>query len=114
MCTRFAAEAASVRRGTSEHLREPLARLLGRHVVDAQDVDLGVVVGRVLAGNTVDLLVRRRRVLRRSRYLRLDGDAITVSGGRFVYHPHAAHLRGMPAIVGIAPLAGRVPPGDAA
>jgi hypothetical protein len=114
MCTRFAVEAASVEREAIGDLRQPLARLLGMYVVDAQGIDIGVVVGRVLAGNTVDLLVRRRRVLRRSRYLRLDGDAITVSGGRFVYHPHAVQLRGMPAIVGIAPVAGRVPPGDAA
>jgi hypothetical protein len=84
------------------------------HVVDAQGIDLGVVVGRVLAGNTVDLLVRRRQALRRSRYLRLEGDAITVSGGRLVYHPQAVQLRGTPAVVGVAPLAGRVPPGDAA
>jgi hypothetical protein len=114
MCSRFTAEAASVKRGAFGDLRQPLARLLGMHVVDAQGIDLGVVVGRVLAGNTVDLLVRRRRVLRRSRYLRLEGDAITVSGGRFVHHPQAVQLRAMPAVVGVAPLAGRVPPGDAA
>lgn len=101
-------------RGAIEDLRQPLANLLGRHVVDAQGLDLGVVVGRILAGNTVDLLVRRRRVLRRSRYLRLDGDAITVSGERFVNHPQAVQLRALPAVVGIATLAGRVPPGDAA
>lgn len=114
MCTRFAGEAASVDTGAIEDLRQPLANLLGRHVVEAQGVDLGVVVGRILAGNTVDLLVRRRRVLRRSRYLRLDGDAITVSGGQFVYHPHALQLRSWPAVVKVAPPARRVRPGDAA
>jgi hypothetical protein len=114
MRTRFAAEAASVDRGAIEDLRQQLANLLGRHVVDAQGVDLGVVVGRILAGNTVDLLVRRRRVLRRSRFVRLGGDAITVSGERFVYHPHAVQLRSWPAVVNVAPPAHRVRPGDAA
>jgi hypothetical protein len=114
MCTRFAAEAASVDRGAIGDLRQPLANLLGRHVVDAQGVDLGVVVGRILAGNTVALLVRRRRVLRRSRYLRLEGDAITVSGEGFVYHPQAVQLRAIPAIVGVASVASRETPGDAA
>jgi hypothetical protein len=114
MCTRFAADAASVDRGAIEDLRQPLATLLGRHVVDAQDVELGVVVGRILAGNTLDLLVRRRRVLRRSRYLRLDGHAITVNGGRFVYHPHAVEVRSLSAVARVAQHAGRVPPGDAA
>jgi hypothetical protein len=114
MCTRFAAEAASVDRGAIGDLRQPLANLVGRHVVDAQGVDLGVVVGRILAGHTVDLLVRRRRVLRRSRYLRLEGDAITVSAEGFVYHPHAVELSALPAVVRVAAPARRTPPGDAA
>ena len=91
-----------------------MAGLLGRHVVDAHGVDLGVVVGRILAGHTVDLLVRRRRVLRRSRYLRLEGDAITVSGEGFVYHPHAVQFSAMPPLVRVAAPARRTPPGDAA
>jgi hypothetical protein len=114
MCTRFAAEAASVDRGAIGDLRQPLANLLGRHVVDAQGIELGVVVGRILAGDTVDLLVRRRCVLRRSRYLRLEGDAITVSSEGFVYHPHAVQLNALPAVARVAQHAGRVPPGDAA
>ena len=114
MRTRFAADAASVDREASGDLRQPLANLLGRHVVDAQGVDLGVVVGRILAGNTVDLLLRRRRVLRRSRYLRLEGDAITVSGEGFVYHPHAAELRVLSAVARVPAPARRTPPGDAA
>ena len=114
MCTRFGVEAASVDRGAIGDLRQPLTNLLGRPVVDAHGVDLGVVVGRILAGHTVDLLVRRRRVLRRSRYLRLDGHAITVNGGRFVYHPHAVEVRSLSAVARVAQHAGRVPPGDAA
>lgn len=113
MCTRLAAEAASVDGWVIGDLRQPLRNLLGRHVVDAQGVDLGVVVGRVLAGTSVDLLVRRRRVLRRSRYLRLEGVAITVSGTGFVHHPRAVELSALPAVARIAQHAGR-PPGDAA
>jgi hypothetical protein len=114
MCTRFAAEAASVDRWAIGDLRQPLANVLGRRVVDAHGVDLGVVVGRILAGNTVDLLVRRRHVLRRSRYLRLEGDAVTVGGEGFVYHPHAVDLSAVPAVARVAAPARRTPPGEAA
>ena len=114
MCTRVAADAASVDRGPIGDPRQPLTNVLGRRVVDAQGVDLGVVVGRILTRNTVDLLMRRRRVLHRSRYLRLDGDAIAVSGEGFIYHPHAVELHALPAVARVAAADRRTPPGDAA
>lgn len=63
-----------------------LAHTIGLPVVDATGVRLGVVVGRVISGTTIDLLVRRRRLFHRSRYLRLQGTAISVSGRALVYH----------------------------
>lgn len=94
--------------------RQPLARLTGAQVVDSAGTVVGVVVGRVLAGNDVDLLVRRRRLFHRSVYRRLEGDAITISGRRFVYDPDAIRSHVMSAIVQLAMLPAQVSHGDAA
>ncbi len=66
--------------------RERLAHVMGLPVTDPIGMTLGVVVGRVLTGATIDLLVRRRRLFHRSRYLHLQGAGITVSGRTLVYH----------------------------
>jgi hypothetical protein len=73
---------------------ERLAHVIGLPVTDPAGVALGVVVGRIISGATIDLLVRRRRLLHRSRYLRLQGAAITLSGRTLVYH-RAAEQRGV-------------------
>lgn len=70
--------------------RERLAQVIGLPVTDAAGLPLGVVVGRILSGTTIDLLVRRRRLFHRSRYLRLQGAAITVRGRTLVYDTLAA------------------------
>jgi hypothetical protein len=70
--------------------RERLAHVIGLPVIDSAGLTLGVVVGRIISGTTIDLLVRRRRLFHRSRYLRLQGAAITVSGRTLVYHPLGA------------------------
>jgi hypothetical protein len=82
----------------TNELRRPLARLLGMPVVDDAGVRLGVVVGRILSGTGVDLLVQRRRLFHRSRYLRLRGDGINISGQTFVYRP-PAEPTAMPAVI---------------
>jgi hypothetical protein len=66
--------------------RESLAHVIGLPVTDPAGVTLGVVVGRIVSDATIDLLVRRRRLFHRSRYLRLRGAAITVAGRTLVYH----------------------------
>ena len=92
--------------------RERLAHVIGLPVTDPAGMTLGVVVGRIISGATIDLLVRRRRLFHRSRYLRLQGAAITVSGRTLVYQRAAERhsvqlevLRGSP---------GDQPKGDAA
>jgi hypothetical protein len=64
-----------------------------------EGTSLGVVVGRITCGSTIDVLVRRRRLFHRSMYLRLSGDAITVKGYAFIHHPATAHQRSMPAVI---------------
>jgi hypothetical protein len=66
--------------------RDRLANVVGSPVIDSAGVTLGDVVGRIISGATIDLLVRRRRLFHRSRYMRLQGAAITVSGRTLVYH----------------------------
>jgi hypothetical protein len=88
-----------MQRRTSGALRQPLAAILGRPVTTEAGTSLGVVVGRIMCGSTVDVLVRRRRLFHRSMYLRLSGDAITVNGHAFIHHPATAHQRSMPAVV---------------
>ena len=65
---------------------ERLAHVIGLPVTDPAGATLGVVVGRIVSGATIDLLVRRRRLFHRSRYLRLQGAAITGRGHTLVYH----------------------------
>jgi hypothetical protein len=66
---------------------ERMARAIGLPVLDSAGMMLGVVVGRIHSGTTIDLLVRRRRPFRRARHLRLDGTAISLSGRTLVYEP---------------------------
>ena len=66
---------------------ERLTNVIGSAVVDSAGVSLGVVVGRIISGTTIDLLVRRRRLFHRSRYMRLQGAAITSNDRVLVYHP---------------------------
>ncbi|HSP08457.1 MAG TPA: hypothetical protein VLU92_02530 [Candidatus Dormibacteraeota bacterium] len=65
---------------------ERLADVIGLRVTDPAGTTLGVVVGRIRTGATIDLLVRGRRLFRRSRYLRLQGRAITAGEHTLVYH----------------------------
>src|SRR5450759_3100686 len=76
MRSRLQSDPAGMDEGRSRALRQPLASLIGLQVIDSASVILGVVLGRVVGDSTVDLLVRRRQLFRRSRYLRLQGDAI--------------------------------------
>jgi|GEM_PF-5411824 hypothetical protein len=99
MRSRLQSDAAGMDEGRSRALRQPLASLIGLQVIDSASVSLGVVVGRVVGDSTVDLLVRRRRLFRRSRYLRLQGDAITMRGRTFVYHPRAVQRHVLPAVI---------------
>ncbi len=73
-----------------EQADQPLMRVIGRQVVDATGIPLGVVVGRIISGTTIDLLVRRRRLFHRSRYLRLRGAAISTGASALVYQPPVA------------------------
>jgi hypothetical protein len=75
---------------TERASRERLAHVIGLPVIEEAGLTLGVVVGRIISGTTIDLLVRRRHLFHRSRYLRLQGAAITVSGRTLVYHPLVA------------------------
>jgi hypothetical protein len=72
---------------------------MGARVFDSNGVVIGAVVGRVLAGNQVDLLVRRRRLFRRSAYRRLDGWSIAVTERRLTYDPRRGQGRVMPAVM---------------
>jgi hypothetical protein len=69
--------------------QERLEHVMRRVVIDPNGVRLGVVVGRILSGNTVDLLVRRRRLFHRSRFTRLQGAAVEVREQILVFHPPA-------------------------
>ncbi len=94
MRSRLPRDAAVVEDEVERAPRERLAQVIGLPVVDSAGVTLGVVVGRIISGSTIDLLVRRRRPFHRSKYLRLQGAAITASGRTLVYHqPIAAGLR---------------------
>ena len=99
MRSRSQHEAVHVETGPVSALRQPLAHLMGAQVFDLSGVAIGVVVGRVLAGDAVDLLVRRRRLFRRSVYQRLEGRAIAVIERRFVYDPLRGQGRVMPAVI---------------
>jgi hypothetical protein len=92
-------QAPRMQRRTSSTLRQPLAAILARPVITEAGASLGVVVGRITCGSTIDLLVRRRRLFHRSMYLRLNGDTITVNGHAFIHHPATAHQRSMPAVI---------------
>ena len=70
--------------------RERLADVIGLRVTDPAGMTLGLVVGRIISGTTVDLLVGRRRLFHRSTYMRLQGAAITADGPALIYHPPAA------------------------
>ena len=74
--------------------RERLAHVIGLPVTDPAGMTLGVVVGRIISGTTIDLLVRRRRLFHRSRYLRLQGAAITTSAGNARVPPRGASSAG--------------------
>jgi hypothetical protein len=90
MRSRLPRDAAGVEDRVERAPRERLADVIGLPVIDFAGLTLGVVVGRVISGATIDLLVRRRRLFHRSRYLRLEGAAITASGPTLVYHPPIA------------------------
>jgi hypothetical protein len=73
--------------------RERLAHVLGLRVTDTSGMAVGVAVGRIITGTSVDLLVRRRRLFHRATYLRLPGAAIITAEHTLVYHPAAEQRR---------------------
>jgi len=89
MRSRWARDAAGMEDRVEGAPQERLAHVIGRAVIDPNGVRLGVVVGRILSGSTVDLLVRRRRLLHRSRFMRLQGAAVEVGDRVLVFHPLA-------------------------
>ncbi len=90
-----------------------LAHVIGRGVIDPNGVKLGVVVGRIVSGTTVDLLVRRRRLFHRSRFMRLQGAAVEVGDQVLVFHPPASTVSARFDVVRARSSAGRER-GDAA
>jgi hypothetical protein len=90
MRSRLSRDAAVMEDEVERAPREGLAQVIGLPVIDSTGVTLGVVVGRIISGATIDLLVRRRRLFHRSQYLRLQGTAITASGRTLLYQRPAA------------------------
>lgn len=90
MRSRLAGDAVAVEDAAGRVREVRLADVIGRPVTDPAGAYLGTVVGRILSGSGVDLLVRRRRLLHRSLYMRLAGAATTVTDGIVVHHPPAA------------------------
>jgi hypothetical protein len=101
MRSRLQRKDAGMESGPASALRQPLAHLMGAQVFDSNGAVIGAVVGRVLAGDQVDLLLRRRRLFRRSVYRRLDGQSIAVIERRLVYDPRRGQGRVMPAVIQI-------------
>jgi hypothetical protein len=63
----------------------PLRSLLGLPVRDGDGAYLGRVVARVIRDDAVDVLVRRRHLLRRSEYRRIPAEALRARGQGLVY-----------------------------